>query len=337
MQYAAPITYAAYEVQGTGVKIGWDATYVGDQLQTLCAYFGLVAAPSESVGCPITLTWHRPDAPVTLPAQARLVAQHHGLEARQAGTQFYLSDDMGFVRLDPAAGLGVGTFLTAPPTPPTLRRDLFLYSLLWLLRAQGWYAAHAACLTTGHGGCLIVADSGSGKSTLALGLVQAGWYYLADDAVLFRSHREDVEVRPIRRDLYLLGPEAAALFPDTQGCWQPCLLREDSKQRLDVQTLYPTQVRNTCRPDLLLFPTIVAAPQSQLVPIGKAEALFRLIQQSALLAIDPQQASGHLDILARLVRQTKHYRLLAGQDLAQDPRRLAPLLETVGPQPTPCV
>jgi hypothetical protein len=83
----------------------------------------------------------------------------------------------------------------------------------------------------------------------------------------------------------------------------------------------------------MLFPTIVAAPQSQLVPIGKAEALLRLIQQSALLSIDPREAPGHLDILARLVRQTRHYRLLAGQDLASDPRRIALLLESLQQQP----
>jgi hypothetical protein len=181
----------------------------------------------------------------------------------------------------------------------------------------------------------MIADSSSGKSTLALGLVQAGWHYLADDAILLRSYNnEDVEVRPLRRDLYL-GPEAATLFPDTQGYWQPCLLREDTKQRLDMEALYHSQLRNTCFPDLLLFPTIVDAPKSRLIPIEKAEALYRLIQQSALPTIDPQMAPEHLDILARLVRQTRHVRLLAGQDLAHDPRRIAQILEEVQ-QPAPC-
>jgi hypothetical protein len=325
--------YAAYEIQGTGIKIGWDVAAVGDQLESLCAYFGLVTALRESAEYPITLTWNTLGHPVTLPVQACLVAQHHGLEAWQAGSEFYLCDDRGLVWLDAAAGLGVGTFDAAASTPPIVRRDLFLYSLLWLLRAQGWYAAHAACLTTGNGGCLMVAESGSGKSTLALGLLQEGWHYLADDAILFRSHAEAVEVRPLRRDLYL-EPEAAAQFPDTRGHWQACLLREDTKQRLDVQALYPAQVTDTCFPDLLLFPTIIDAPQSRLVPIGKAEALLGLIQQSALPAVDPQMAPDHLDILGRLVRQTRHFRLLAGQDLARDPRRIAQLLEVT--QPAPC-
>ena len=57
MRYTAPVTYAAYEVHGTGLRIGWDATDVRDQLQTLCAYFGLVAVPSESTQCAIILTW----------------------------------------------------------------------------------------------------------------------------------------------------------------------------------------------------------------------------------------------------------------------------------------
>jgi hypothetical protein len=324
----------SYMVHGTGVKIGWDSDAVRVQLQRLCAYFGLVAAPSESVGCPINLTWHQQGVPVALPTKARPVAEHHGIQAWQADTQFYLSDGTGFIRLDPVVGLGVGTFLAAPSTPPTIHRDLFLYSLLWLLRAQGWYAAHAACLPTGNGGCLIVADSGSGKSTLALGLLQAGWHYLTDEAILLQPRGEQVEVRPLRRDLYL-EPEAETLFPDTHGHWQPCLLREDTKQHLDVQTIYPTQVRDTCCPDLLLFPTIADAPQSRLIPVGKTEALYHLIQQSALVTVEPQMAPGHLDLLARLVRQTQHYRLLAGQDLARDPRRIAQLLEEVQ-QPAPC-
>lgn len=336
MRCAEPMVTTAYMVHGTGVKIGWDSDAVGVQLQTLCAYFGLVAAPHESVGCPISLTWHQQGLPVALPTKARLVATHHGIQAWQTATEFYLSDDTGFIRLDPAGGLGVGTFLAAPATPPTIHRDLFLYSLLWLLRAQEWYAAHAACLTTGNGGCLIVADSGSGKSTLALGLLQAGWHYLTDEAILLQPRGEQVEVRPLRRDLYL-EPEAEALFPDTHGHWQPCLLREDTKQRLDVRTNYPTQVRDRCHPDLLLFPTIVDAPQSRLIPLGKAETLYHLIQHSALVTVDPRMAPDHLNVLAQLVRQTRYYRLLAGQDLARDPRRLAPLLESVGQQPVPCV
>jgi len=334
MRDAAPITYASYKVHGTEVKIGWDSDAVGAQLQTLCVYFGLAAASRESAQYPITLTWHAQDPPVTLSAEARPVAQHRGLQAWQTERELYLGDGSWLVRLDTAAGQGVGTFLTAPSALLTLRRDLFLYSLLLLLRRRGCYAAHAACVATEDSGCLIVADSSSGKSTLTLGLVEAGWHYLADDAVLLQSRGEQVEVFPLRQDLYL-APEATAMFPDARGQWQPCLLREDTKQRLDMQALYPTQIRDTCCPNLLVFPTIVDEPQSQLVPIGKAEALLRLIQQSALLAIDPREAPGHLDILARLVRQTKHYRLLAGQDLARDPRRIARLLEEVQ-QPAPC-
>ncbi len=332
MRCAESMVYAPYEVHGTGVLIGWDAAQIGARVQALCAYFGLAPIPRDSVECPVTMMWRTQDSQVSLPAAACPVAQHHGLQVWQVNTELYLGDREWLVKLDPAVGQGIGTLLAASLTAPTLPVDLFLYSLLLLLRRQGWYAAHAACLANEDGGCLIVADSGSGKSTLTLGLVQAGWNYLADDAVVFRrSHGEHVDVLPLRQDLYL-APEAAALFPDTSDHWQTCLLREDTKQRLEVRALYPAQIRDTCQPDLLLFPTIVAQPESELVPIGKADALLRLIQQSALLAIDPQQASGHLDVLVRLVRQSRHYRLLAGQDLARNPRRIAPLLEEIQQQ-----
>lgn len=333
-RWAVPMNNAAYMVHGTEIRIGWDTAAVGVQLGTLCAYFGLDTAPSEPAEYPITLTWCTKGPSVSLPADTRLVAQHHGLQAWQTDTHYYLDDGAWLVRLGPAAGQGVGTFLAGPSTQPTIREDLFLSSLLLLLRRQGMYAAHAACVATGDGGCLMVADSGSGKSTLTLGLVQAGWQYLADDAVFLRLRGERVEILPLRRDLYL-APEAAAVFPSVRDCWQPCLLREDAKHRLDLQALYPAQVRDTCRPNLMLFPTIVDAPHSRLIPIGKAEALLRLIQQSALLSIDPREAPGHLDILVRLVRQTRHFRLLAGQDLAREPRRIALILEGVQ-EPAPC-
>ncbi len=207
--------------------------------------------------------------------------------------------------------------------------------MLLLLRYQGFYPEHAACVAQNDVGCLLVGDSGSGKSTLTLGLVQEGWQYLADDAILLKACRDRVEAVPLRREL-CLAPEAVHTFPDTVGHWQPSPWPGDLKQRLDMQTLYPAQVRSTCVPNLMLFPTIVSAPQSQLVPIRKAEALFRLIQQSALVTVEPQMAPSHLDILARLLCQTQHYQLLAGQDLARDPRRIALLLEGVQQQPAPC-
>lgn len=325
-----------YNLHGTWLAVGWDAAAVGEQLQVLSAYFGLEACPEVPPECHVRLTFLTDTPPLSIPTHASCVAQQHGLQVWQADSQLYVRDGVCVVHLDPASRTGLGTL---PPTDeqasPTLSMDLLLYSLLLLLRYQGFYPEHAACVAQNGVGCLLVGDSGSGKSTLTLSLVQQGWQYLADDAILLRSCRDGIEAMPLRREL-CLAPEATRAFPDTLAHWQPGPWTGDLKKRLDVQALYPAQVCETCLPDLLLFPTIIDAPQSQLNPIGKAEALFRLIQQSALVMVEPQMAPGHLDVLARMVRQTRHYQLLAGQDLARDPRRIASLLEGVQ-QPAPCI
>jgi hypothetical protein len=162
--------------------------------------------------------------------------------------------------------------------------------------------------------------------------VQHGWQYLADDAILLRGCRDAVAAMPRRPDL-CLALAAIYAFPDTVAHWQPCSLAGDAKRRLDVQALYPEQVRATCVPHLLLFPTIVSAPQSQLVPVGKAEALFRLIHHSVLVTVEPRMARSHVEILTRLVNQTRRYALHAGRDLAREPGLITALLADILPQP----
>ena len=335
MPHADAVASMYYNVHSTWLEVGCDAEAVGAQLQMLSAYFGLEACPAGPPDCDLRLTFLTQSPLLSIPTHACCVAEQHGLQVWQTDSQVYLRDGACVVRLDPASRTGLGTL--PPPdgqAPPVLRMDLLLHSVLLLLRYQGFYPEHAACVAYDGGGCLLVGDSGSGKSTLTLGLVQAGWQYLADDAILLRDGRDGIEAMPLRREL-CLTPEATRAFPDTAGHWQPGPWPDDLKQRLNVQTLYPAQVRSTAVPHLLLFPTIVSAPQSRLIPVSKAEALLRLIQQSALVTVEPQMAPSHLDSLARLVRQTHHYQLLAGQDLARDPRRIAQLLEAVQ-QPAPC-
>lgn len=335
MPFADAVDSMYYNLHGTWLGIDCDETTVGEQLQLLSAYFGLEACPTVPPECHVRLTFLTHAPPLSIPTHASCVAQQHGLQVWQADSQVYVRDGAYVVRLDSASCTGLGT-LSSPDgqAPPDLSMNLLLHSVLLLLRYQGFYPEHAACVAYDGIGCLLVGDSGSGKSTLTLGLVQEGWHYLADDAILLRGCRDSVEAMPLRRKL-CLAPEARRTFPDTVGYWQPSPWPGDLKQRLDIQALYPAQVRDTCRPNLMLFPTIVPAPRSQLAPIGKAEALFRLIQQSALVTVEPQMAPSHLDVLARLVRQSQHYQLLAGQDLARNPQYIARLLEEVQ-QPAPC-
>jgi hypothetical protein len=198
MAQAEAVHYRYYPVHDIWLGVGWDSAPVGAQLQTLCTYFGLEGVATAPPVCHVRLTFRTRARPLALPRQACYVARQHGLHVWHADLQLYVQDGACVVRLDPTSRTGLGT-LPSPQrqAPPAPRMDLLLYSVLLLLRYWGFYPEHAACVAHDSVGCLLVGDSGSGKSTLTLSLVQHGWHYLADDALLLRGGRDAVEAMAI--------------------------------------------------------------------------------------------------------------------------------------------
>jgi hypothetical protein len=329
---ATPLFHRHYAFHDLYVRLGWDDPAVGKWVQTVYEYFGLVAAQTASPKPQVSLDFFTKARALSIPAEAREVARYRNLKGWQAGTQMFLCDGDATMQLDPASGAGVGTLRPSRShTPHATQKDLLIYSLLILLRYWGLYAMHAACVANNRVGCMFVADCDSGKSTLAFSLVRQGWAYVSDDSILLRPSGGQVEALALRRDL-CLDPEAVRYFPDVVPYWRPCPLAEEVKQRLDMQALYPEQAVLSCMPRVLIFPHIVAEPTSQLRPLGKAAALLRLIRQSALVVVEPHMAPGHLEVLKRLVNQTRSYELFAGQDLGSDPALISRLLSGIGVQ-----
>jgi hypothetical protein len=323
------LAHQDYTLHGVCIRVCWDDAMVAQHLQTLCMYFGLRVAPTVRAEQPVTFTLLTAAGCLAIPPGALPVAEHAGVRAWRAAHLLYLSDGAVVMQLDPAAGTAMGTLRPgAENASKRVRKDLVLYSLLCLLRYRGLYALHAAGVAKDNVGVLLVADSDSGKSTLACSLVRQGWGYLSDDALLVRPCGDRLEALPLRREI-CLDLEAARYFPDIVAHWYPCPLAQERKQRLNVEALWPEQVLTVCQPQYLIFPRIVAAPVSQLRPVGRAEALLHLIRQSAVLGLEPHLVSSHLDILKHLVYQTSRYQLFAGQDLGRDPMRIAILLADI--------
>lgn len=206
-----------------------------------------------------------------------------------------------------------------------------LAALHLLLRARGLFPLHAAALAHGPHGLLLVADSDAGKSTTAFRLVRHGWRFVSDDSVLLRPAPHGVEAVALRRTFGLdLGAEA--LFPELAGIEdrQPS---DPAKRSVPVAVLYPEQAALRCRPRVLVFPVIEDRAVSALRPVSGRDALLALAAQSAFATARPGWATGHLDVLGRLVRQADAYRLHAGRDLLHDPARILALLHDVWPEP----
>ena len=200
-------------------------------------------------------------------------------------------------------------------------------SLFALLRAKQYIPLHAAALEKDGRGMLLVAPGGSGKSTLSLGLVQAGWKYISDDAGLLHKQNERIHVHTFRRN-FALYPHAQKQFPEISLAWD-IQLTNQQKRMISIAQLFPDQEQTRCAPEVIVFPTIYDESISRLEPSVKRDALLGLMEQSPLLALHTPEASLHLSILKELVNQTSHYSLFAGHELRDSPAMVASLLEPI--------
>jgi len=289
------------------------------------------------------LSWVRADTPVRqpslrlsvrlndhgvkIPRMSREVFRADGFCGLEKGDDFYLSDGSSLFHLQ--ASRGQGEAQLAPSffdKPSFLQRNFWAFGLLKLLRPIGIYCLHAAGVVSRKElGLLIIGESGGGKSTLAIGLIQQGWGYLSDDAVLLRLQPEGVEALAFRKHFYIdastakdyanlpLGEEVS----DTAG---------RRKRRVRLDEAYPEQYVSECLPRLLLFSQIVPHTQSALLPLDRLSALKNLLAQSGPQLFDTGTMAQHLEVLKRLVQQTVPYELRAGRDLYRHPVTLGRLL-----------
>ena len=325
-----------YRLAERAVEVRCEGADVRRAVTAVLEYFGLRRRPPTDVRPAARLTFSAHAPPPEPSTDVRLVTRHNGVDVRRGADGWLLQERENVVRLDPGAGTATGA-LHSPPwaTRSTLHLpfvNLVIHSLLLLLRPKGYWPLHAAALAKEGAGLLIVGASDSGKSTQALGLVRAGWHYLSDDSVLLRKAGEEIEAVPLRRD-FGLDDAAEGTFPEIAPHARP-FLTDERKRRVDMAALHPGQAADRCTPRLLLFPSIADRPQSELVPIGQKDALFRLMRQSVLLALGPDIAAPHLEALGRLSGQAEGYRLLAGHDLRDRPERLADFLAPLLPGAT---
>ena len=115
-----------------------------------------------------------------------------------------------------------------------------------LLKKQGFYFMHAACLEKDGKGYLFAGKSGSGKTTLTLGLLQQGWNAITDDDV-FLTERDGQLVA-------LGGPDRCKVTAET---WRWLQGDRDThfagKKELDIENHFPKQLLRETAVDYLFF------------------------------------------------------------------------------------
>lgn len=202
------------------------------------------------------------------------------------------------------------------------QRDFFMRGLLLLLRSKKHYGLHANGVVKENAGMLVVGPSGRGKTTLTLSLVQAGWRYLGDDVTVLHETSVGVEALAFQQG-FACTSQTTEFFPQLPTAMAQSLDTVRQKQWLPLDTYQATQLSTACSPQVLLFPTIVDADESRLVPLNETQTLLGLMEQSAALFIEADAAAQQMTMLQQLGRQARGYQLLAGRDVYMNPAAVA--------------
>ncbi|HEY7785312.1 MAG TPA: ATP-binding protein [Pyrinomonadaceae bacterium] len=203
-----------------------------------------------------------------------------------------------------------------------LLAQLVSHSLSAALRRSGVFELHSGAVTkpATSESILICGPSGSGKSTLTLQFMATGWSYLSDDVVLLSMEKEKVKATGLRRFFALTRQtiEGSGL-PEVSSLVGNGPTNDSGKRRLDARELFPSGVVEECRPNVIFFPMITADQASWTRELTPAETMSRLIRLCPWSCYDRAVAREFLDVLAKLVKQSVSFDLLAGNDLMGDP------------------
>lgn len=140
---------------------------------------------------------------------------------------------------------------------------------------------HAGVVSNGQKCLLLPAAPGSGKTTLTAGLTAAGFQYFSDEVALLEE--PDFEVRPVPISLSVKSGALEVLAP-----LFPQLRRSANHTREDFETVtylnppsasFSYELNRTYPAGWIVFPQYTPHATTELRPIGKAEALARLMKE----------------------------------------------------------
>ena len=178
---------------------------------------------------------------------------------------------------------------------------------------------HAAALSLDGRGVLLPGPPGSGKSTLAGALVAAGFDYLTDEAAAIDT--ETLEVAPYPKPLSLSAPVARLL-----GVHAGLQEAEMGEALMPSSALRANSGGRRVPARLLLFPTYVAAGETELVSMTRAEAFVEVTNNSFNFV---NHGGEWMGLLRRLVTQCTCARLMTN-DLDRAAKLIRHLLAPQG-------
>jgi len=310
-----------YSLHGITLGVEQQGEIAGFDLSGLLADLSFVRAPSATRTAGFQLAVSAPERSAAPPKSAREVFRYDGLRGLADAEGFYLTLGPSLFRV----GARQAQVTLTPEffdNSSLLQQQFWAFGVLRLLRPMGVFGLHAAGVVSPAGtGVLVVGSSGSGKSTLTVDLINQGWAYVGDDAVLLREKGGQVEVLALRKPFSMAEHKELDRFGPGPS--------KKQKSRIDMREVYPDQFVPVFVPNVILYPEITGRPESRLLPLDAAPALQRLLEQSGPQFFVRATMDRHMDVLSRLVRQCAHYELHSGLDLYRNPVKLISLLAAV--------
>ena len=193
--------------------------------------------------------------------------------------------------------------------------------LILLLRRAGWHHLHGGIAQDPAGrGWLIAGDQGGGKSTTTALLATSGWRVGNDDIVFLNAGTAGrVTLAAARTPIALRDPVRARFA--AQG--RPLPARGKF-------VYWPEELGSRwidrIEPDVIAFVSVGGERTTHATPITARQATARLIRSSAWVMLEPGLAQEHLDLLGRLARQVRSYRIRLAEDIFAAPERLQELI-----------
>jgi hypothetical protein len=280
----------------------------------------LVAAP------PIRLNFYSPEQARVQPSGVRSAPHPARLHGQPTPCGYQLVCGEATLDLDLTRSQGVGVL------PPAFwsyslveQRDFFLVGLLMLLHCHGYYGLHANGVVHGETGYLIIGESGAGKTTLTASLVQAGWAYLADDALVLYQANGQVEALGIRQGMACRA-ETLVRFPELAGVAATSPELAADKKLLGQAEIGSGGERLRCVVHVLLFPQVAGGQHSRLTSLDPVSALATLMRFSTGILTERSRVVQQMELLKVLVQQARAYQLHLGEDVFTEPATVASLL-----------
>jgi len=203
------------------------------------------------------------------------------------------------------------------------------YAMQAALRRAGLYVLHSAGVVEPRTskGLIVVGNSNSGKSSLTIRLAGAGWLYLSDDMLVLAEKNSSVEAWALRR-VFSISPASFASSGLSGGdlALGAPVNSDPGKRKLEPHVMFPGSFVESCRPSVLLFPTLTGEATSRVEKLSSGAAMTRLIRECPWASYDTGTAREHLGVLGLMAKQSISYSLFAGLDLFEDSTRAPQLL-----------